>query len=81
MLLAMAEWRFGAAARLARVFPDRRDLTRIVYSLADMAHVRMFVICCGYEDADNRGHLRSDQAFKLGCGHLLNSGRDPWSQE
>jgi hypothetical protein len=59
MLLAMAE------RRLARVFPDRRDPTRVVHSLVDMFRARMFAICCGYEDADDLDHLRSDSAFKL----------------
>jgi hypothetical protein len=49
MLLAMAERRLGLAAKLARVFPDRRDPTRIVHSLADMFRARMFAICCGYD--------------------------------
>ncbi|TWI53197.1 transposase, partial [Bradyrhizobium japonicum] len=36
MLLAMAERRLGLADNLARVFPDRRDPTRVVHSLVDM---------------------------------------------
>src|SRR5450631_4867825 len=68
------------AARLARVFPDRRDPTRIVHSLADMFRARMFAICCGYEDADDLDHLRCDPAFKLACGRLPDTGRDLCSQ-
>jgi hypothetical protein len=49
------------------VFPDRRDPTRVVHSVADMFRARMFAICCGYEDADDLDHLRSDPAFKLAC--------------
>jgi hypothetical protein len=40
----------------------------------------MFAICCGYEDADDLDHLRSDPAFKLACGRLPDSGRDLCSQ-
>jgi hypothetical protein len=65
MLLAMAERRLGLADNLARVFPDRRDPTRVVHSLVDMFRARVFAICCGYEDADDLDHLRSDPAFKL----------------
>ena len=50
MLLAMAERRLGLADNLARVFPDRRDPTRVVHSLVDMFRARMFAICCGYEE-------------------------------
>ena len=53
MLLAMAERRLSLADNLARVFPDRRDPTRVVHSLVDMFRARMFAICCGYEDADD----------------------------
>jgi len=80
MLLAMAERRLGLADRLARVFPDRRDPTRIIHSLADMFRARMFAICCGYEDADDLDHLRCDPAFKLACGRLPDTGRDLCSQ-
>jgi hypothetical protein len=40
----------------------------------------MFAISCGYEDADDLDHLRSDPAFKLACGRLPDSGRDLCSQ-
>ncbi|MHC2762869.1 hypothetical protein ACVIU7_007969 [Bradyrhizobium liaoningense] len=68
------------ANNLARVFPDRRDPTRVVHSLVDMFRARMFAICCGYEDADDLDHLRSDPAFKLACGRLPDTGRDLCSQ-
>ncbi|MGY4502259.1 hypothetical protein ACVWYH_006216 [Bradyrhizobium sp. GM24.11] len=80
MLLAIAERRLGLAEKLARVFPDRRDPTRVVHSLVDMFRARMFAICCGYEDADDLDHLRSDPAFKLACGRLPDTGRDLCSQ-
>jgi hypothetical protein len=41
MLLAMAERRLCLADNLARVFPDRRDPTRVVHSLVDMFRARM----------------------------------------
>jgi hypothetical protein len=65
---------------LARVFPDRRDPTRVVHSLVDMFRARMFAICCGYEDADDLDHLRSDPVFMLVCGRLPDTGRDSRSQ-
>src|SRR3974390_3200091 len=76
----MAERRLGLADNLARVFPDRRDPTRVVHSLVDMFRARMFAICCGYEDADDLDHLRADPAFKLACGRLPDTGRDLCSQ-
>ena len=80
MLLALAERRMGIAARLAAEIIDRRDPTRIVHGLSDILRARMFAIACGYEDADDLDHLRSDPALKLACGHLPASGRDLCSQ-
>jgi hypothetical protein len=51
-----------------------------MHSLVDMFRSRMFAICCGYEDADDLDHLRSDPAFKLACGRLPDTGRDLCSQ-
>ena len=80
MLLAMAERRLGIADRLARIFPDRRDPSRIMHSFADMIRARIFAICCGYEDADDLDVLRTDPAFELACGRLPDTGDDLCSQ-
>ena len=80
MLLALAERRIGIADRLAAEIVDRRDPTRIVHTLSDILRARILAIACGYEDADDLDHLRSDPALKLACGHLPDSGRDLCSQ-
>jgi hypothetical protein len=55
------------ARRLNITDPDRCPAAerRVVHSLVDMFRARMFAISCGYEDADDLDHLRSDPAFKL----------------
>jgi hypothetical protein len=80
LLLALAERRLGIAERLARLFPDGRDPSRVVHAVADMIRARVFAIACGYEDADDLDHLRADPAFKLACGRLPNTERDLCSQ-
>jgi hypothetical protein len=80
MLLAAAERRLGLAARLAGVIADRRDPVRITHTVADILRARMLAIACGYEDADDLDHLRSDPGFKLACGRLPDTGRDLCSQ-
>ena len=80
MLLALAERRIGIADRLAAEITDRRDPARIVHALSDILRARILAIACGYEDADDLDHLRSDPALKLACGHLPDSGRDLCSQ-
>ena len=42
-----------------------------MHSLVDMFRTRMFAICCGYEDADDLDHLRSDRAFMLACAYWV----------
>ena len=80
MLLALADRRIGIADRLAAKITDRRDPTRVVHALSDILRARILAIACGYEDADDLDHLRSDPALKLACGHLPDSGRDLCSQ-
>jgi hypothetical protein len=80
MLLALAERRIGIADRLAAEIVDRRDPARVVHALSDILRARILAIACGYEDADDLDHLRSDPALKLACGHLPDSGRDLCSQ-
>ena len=80
MLLALADRRIGVADKLACVFPEWRDASRIVHSLADMIRARIFAIACGYEDGNDLDRLRNDPAFKLACGRLPDTDRDLCSQ-
>jgi len=80
MLLAAAERRLGIADRLARLIADPRNPLLITHRLADILRARMLAIACGYEDADDLDHLRSDPGFKLACGRLPDSGNDLCSQ-
>src|SRR6201993_179221 len=68
MLLALAERRMGIAGTLAAEITDRRARTRVVHALADILRARILAIACGYEDADDLDHLRSDPALKIGSG-------------
>src|SRR3954466_11070762 len=80
MLLAAAERRLGIADRLARLIADPRNTLFVRHSIADILRARMLAIACGYEDADDLDHLRTDPGFKLACGRLPDSGRDLCSQ-
>jgi hypothetical protein len=59
---------------------DRRHPALITHGVADILRARMLAIACGYEDADDLDHLRTDPGFKLACGQLPDSGRDLCSQ-
>ena len=52
----------------------------VTHSGADILRARMLAIACGYEDADDLDHLRTDPGFKLACGRLPDTGRDLCSQ-
>ena len=80
MLLASAERRLGLAARLASLIADPRNPALVTHSVADILRARMLAIACGYEDADDLDHLRTDPGFKLACGHLPDTGTDLCSQ-
>jgi len=80
LLLAAAERRIGMADRLARLIADPRNPLFVTHSVADILRARMLAIACGYEDADDLDHLRTDPGFKLACGRLPDSGRDLCSQ-
>jgi hypothetical protein len=80
MLLGATERRIGIAATLAALIADPRDPALVTHSVADILRARMLAIACGYEDADDLDHLRSDPGFKLACGRLPDSGADLCSQ-
>ncbi len=79
-LLALAEKRVGIIERLAKLFPDERDQSRVTHPLDSILAARVFAIDCGYEDGNDLDWLREDPAFKLACGRLPDSGRDLCSQ-
>ena len=79
MLLA-AERRLGLADRLSLLIADPRNPLLVTHSVADILRARMLAIACGYEDADDLDHLRTDPGFKLACGRLPDTGRDLCSQ-
>ena len=80
MLLAAAERRIGIAQRLASLIADPRNPLLITHSVEDILRARMLAIACGYEDADDLDHLRTDPAFRLACNHVPDSGGDPCLQ-
>ena len=53
---------------------DPRNPLLVTHSVADILRARMLAIACGYEDADDLDHLRTDPGFKLACGRLPDSG-------
>src|SRR6201993_340911 len=80
LLLGMVERQLGIAAKLAQLIADPRNPALVTHSVSDILRARILAIACGYEDADDLDHLRSDPGFKLACGRLPDTGRDLCSQ-
>jgi hypothetical protein len=80
MLLGAVERQLGIADRLAGLIPDPRNPLFVTHSVDDILRARILAIACGYEDADDLDHLRTDPGFKLACGRLPDSGNDLCSQ-
>ena len=80
LLLAAVERRMGIARTLAPLIADPRNPLLVTHSVADILRARMLAIACGYEDADDLDHLRTDPGFKLACGRLPDSGAELCSQ-
>jgi len=80
MLLAGVEQSLGIANSLASLIADPRNPLLLTHSIEDILRARMIAIACGYEDADDLDHLRTDPGFKLACGRLPDSGADLCSQ-
>src|SRR5690349_7812061 len=80
LLLGTIERQLGIVAKLARLVADPRNPAFVTHSVDDILRVRILAIACGYEDADDLDHLRTDPAFKLACNHVPDSGNDLCSQ-
>ena len=80
LLLSALEKAIGIADRLAPLINDPRNPLLVTHSVADILRARILAIACGYEDADDLDHLRTDPGFKLACGRLPDSGADLCSQ-
>ena len=80
LLLGAVERQLGIVAKLSRLIADPRNPACVTHSVDDILRARILAIACGYEDADDLDHLRSDPAFKLACNRLPDSGGDLCSQ-
>ena len=80
MLLGVVERQLGIAETLGRLISDPRNPLLVTHGVDDILRARILAIACGYEDADDLDHLRTDPGFKLACGRLPDSGDDLCSQ-
>src|SRR3954451_132276 len=60
LLLGAVERQVGLATRLAQLSADPRNPALVTHSVDDILRARILAIACGYEDADDLDHLRTD---------------------
>jgi hypothetical protein len=70
MLLRQADERIGLTRAAAGVLSDSRDPGRIKHSLRDLLAQRIYGLCCGYEDLNDHGALRSDLLMQTAVGRV-----------
>jgi hypothetical protein len=68
LLLCGVDRQIGLSKRLATAFIDQRHASYIDHPLQELMAQRIYQIACGYEDANDANHLRTDPMFKLGIG-------------
>ena len=71
LLLREVDRQIGLMDRLAEVITDNRRASHVAHQIAELMRQRAYQIGCGYEDADDCDHLRTDPALKTAVG------RDP----
>jgi hypothetical protein len=59
---------------------DLRNPLLVTHSVADILRAHVPAVACGYEDADDLDHQRTDPGFKLACGRQRDTGNDQCSQ-
>ena len=70
----------GLSDVLASVIEDRRRQSHIAHQMGELLRQRAYQISCGYEDADDCDHLRTDPALKTAVGRDPQEDRDLGSQ-
>jgi len=64
LLLREADKRLGITNDLAKMFPDKRDASKITHSMQTMIKQRIYGIALGYEDLNDHDNLRKCPAMQ-----------------
>jgi len=70
LLLREADKRLGITAELARMFPDKRDTSKVAHSIETMIKQRIYGIALGYEDLNDHDRLRKCTAMQTATGTI-----------
>ena len=73
MLLARADSKIGLVKAMTDQIVDQRQASKVQHSFRELLMQRIVAIACGYEDANDFDHLRTDPAIKLACSRAPQS--------
>lgn len=68
LYLREVDGQIGLSDRLTGAIEDRRRQSHLVHPMGELLRQRAYQISCGYEDADDCDHLRTDPALKTAVG-------------
>ena len=77
MLLQQADRRIGLSKAMAGALHDPRNQDMIVHEMRDLVAQRLYALCCGYEDLNDHGALRSDPLMQTAVGRTKELGSSP----
>ena len=80
LYLREVDRQIGLSDVLASAIEDRRRQSHIAHQMGELLRQRAYQISCGYEDADDCDHLRTDPALKTAVGRDPQEDRDLGSQ-
>ncbi len=80
LYLREVDRQIGLSDVLASAIEDRRQQSHISHQMGELLRQRAYQISCGYEDADDCDHLRTDPALKTAVGRDPQEDRDLGSQ-
>lgn len=80
LLVSLADKKLGLTRAMSDAITDRRDQSKVVHGVVEMARERIFAICQDYEDANDLDTLRNDPALKTVCEKLPKTGEALASQ-
>ena len=79
-LLAQADKKLKLIECLNDCIEDPRDVNKVRHQQIELLRQRVYQIACGYEDADDSDHLRTDRAMKIALDRLPETDPDLGSQ-
>jgi hypothetical protein len=77
LLLREADKRTGLMRAVSKIFPDRRDQSKVEHSIESMLKQRVYGLALGYEDLNDHNTLRKCPAFQASVGQTREMASAP----